>query len=341
MLDCSVIILNYNAQATIGPLLDSVQGQSGAVREVLVLDNCSSDGSDALAQEWCRGKTGTTYHQFERNIGFAAAMNWGIAHSSGGYICLLNSDVLLDRNYVEKCVEVLEKNPDAGMAGGVLYRLVKGQKTLIVDSLGLGLHRTRYHDDVGAGTIVDKPVIETTFPFGIGGCAPVYSRKMIEDVSRDEAPFLELFESYCEDVDLAWRARKHGWKAVCTAETRAWHVREGSVTGRGLKRTARNRNHRNRIWLMILNERPVIFFSHILYWLPMQLFLISKILVQPGLFLAYTDAIRRVPDIVKIRRDRNRYPAKLSVQEERKLFSSGEGAYRRRILKYFRRVFSR
>jgi GT2 family glycosyltransferase len=341
MLDCAVIVLNYNGKTTIPALLDSVWSQTDTVKEIVVLDNCSSDGSAEIAQTWCEGKERAVYHQFDRNIGFARAMNWGISHSSGNFVCLLNADVLLDNNYVEKCVKVLENNEDVGMVSGVLYRLVNGEKTLIIDSLGLGLHRTRYHDDISAGVLAEKPVQGTSYPFGIGGCAPVYSRKMIADISRDEAPFLELFESYCEDLDLAWRARKQGWKAVCTSETTAWHVRQGSVTNKNLERISRHRNQRNRIWLMILNERPGIFFRHILYWLPMQMFLVSKILLQPRLFLAYADAMWRLPEIVRIRLKRNKYPAKLSIREERQLFSSGDGAYRRRIRKYLRRVFSK
>lgn len=339
MTDCSVIILNYNGKETIERLMDSVYAQTEAAREILVLDNCSNDGSDVIVQQWCNRKKRTKYHRFDANKGFARAMNWGIEHSSGDSICLLNADVLLDNNYIEECVKVLENNKDVGMVGGVLYRLVKGEKTLIIDSLGLGLHRTRYHDDICAGVKVETPVQQTGSPFGIGGCAPVYSRKMIADISRDEAPFLEMFESYCEDLDLAWRARKRGWRAVCTSKTKAWHVREGSVTNRHLRRIARHRNHRNRIWLMVLNERPAIFFPHFLYWLPMQLFLVSKILIQPSLFLAYADAMLHLPGVIKIRLKRNKYPCKLSIQDERRLFSSGNGAYRRRIGRYFSRVF--
>jgi GT2 family glycosyltransferase len=341
MLDCSVIVLNYNGKATIPALLDSVWNQTDTVKEILVLDNCSSDGSDRLAQTWCAGKPGAVYHQFDRNIGFARAMNWGIEHSSGNYVCLLNADVLIDKNYVEKCVSVMEDNEDVGMAGGVLYRLANGKKTLIIDSLGLGLHRTRYHDDISAGILAEKPVQGTSYPFGIGGCAPVYSRKMIADISRNEAPFLELFESYSEDLDLAWRARRQGWKAVCTSDTTGWHVREGSVTNKNLQRISRHRNHRNRIWLMILNERPGIFFRHIFFWLPMQMFLVSKILLQPRLFFAYADAIVHLPEVVRIRLMRNKYPSKLSIREERQLFSSGDGAYRRRIRKFFQRIAAR
>jgi GT2 family glycosyltransferase len=334
---CSVVILNYNGNDTIEALLRSVHAQTGCVCEIIVLDNCSTDGSDQIAKTWCLGNEKARYHQFEGNIGFARAMNWGIAHSSGDFICLLNVDILLDSNYIEECVEILANTQDVGMVSGIIYRLVKGEKTQIIDSLGLGLNINRYHDDIGAGAPANG-IMRTTHPFGVCGCAPVYSRAMIESISQDEAPFLELFESYSEDVDLAWRARKRGWKAVCTHKTSAWHVREGSLTSRNLKSVARNRTHRNRIWLMVLNERPSIVLRHICYWLPIQTFFLVKAFVQPGLFVAYADAFLRMPLIINVRMKRNRRPSVLSVQEERRLFSMSKNVYRTRILKRIRNI---
>ncbi len=339
IIDCSIIILNYNGRDTLAALLDSVASQTVLATELILLDNHSNDGSDFIAQQWCQGRDRARYHQFAGNVGYARAMNWGIEHSSGSLICLLNVDILLETNYLERCAQVLERNDNVGMVSGILYRLVKGEKTLIVDSLGVGLNRNRYHDDIGAGVRVETPIQQTTSPFGVGGCAPVYSRKMILDVSLDENPFLELFESYCEDVDLAWRARKRGWKAVCTCETRAWHVREGSLSNKRLRAIARNRNHRNRIWLMILNERPQILFRHVLYWLPLQMFFLLKAFVQPGLFLAYADTVRMLPQIITVRFKRNKRLPTLSIDEEAHLFTAGSKAYGRRIKRYFEQLF--
>jgi GT2 family glycosyltransferase len=218
------------------------------------------------------------------------------------------------------------------MVSGIIYRLVKGEKTNIIDSLGLALNKERYHDDIGAGTKIEDP-LQTTYPFGVCGCAPIYSREMISSISHDEPPFFEIFQSYSEDVDLAWRARKLGWKAVCTSDTKAWHVREGSLNNKKLKAIARNRNHRNRIWLMVLNERPVILFRHIRYWLPIQTLFILKAFIQPGLFFTYADTILRLPQIIKSRKKRSKYPSVLSVEEEEKLFAISENVYLKKILK--------
>jgi len=335
MSDCSVVILNYNGKDTIIQLLESVIAQTEVPKEILVLDNCSDDGTDQAAEKWCSGKPNCEYHQFDSNIGFARAMNWGIAHSSGEFVCLLNADIFLSENYLQACTAQMKLDSSVGMVCGVLYRLVDGQKTLVIDSLGVALNKSRYHDDIGAGTIVEAPIITVLYPFGIGGCAPVYSRKMLLDISKDEPPFFELFESYYEDVDLAWRARKMGWKAVCTGKTQAWHVREGSLKGKKLKAIARNRNHRNRIWLMVLNERPSILLRQFFFWFPLQAFFILKVFMQPGLLLAYAEMVKKIPQILSIRKMRFKKLNKIPQMEEMNWFSENKNAYFRRILRVF------
>ncbi len=335
MAECSVVILNFNGKDTIVQLLESVIAQTELPAEVLVLDNCSTDGSDSLAESWCLGKPGFTYHQFDTNLGFARAMNWGISQSKSEFICLLNADILLGENYLHACITEMKGDDRIGMACGVLYRLVKGKKTFVIDSLGIALNKSRYHDDIEAGKIANTPITTVSYPFGVGGCAPVYSRKMLSDISQNEPPFLEMFESYYEDVDLAWRARRMGWKAVCTGKTQAWHVREGALKGKKLKTIARNRNHRNRIWLMVLNERSLILMSHFFYWFPLQTFFLLKAFVQPGLFLAYGEMVRGLPKIFEIRKKRLKRKSILSLTEELKLFSKSKSSYMRRIALFF------
>jgi hypothetical protein len=89
---------------------------------------------------------------------------------------------------------------------------------------------------------------------------------------------------------------------------------------------------------MILNERPAIFLNDVLYWLPLQTFFLLKVFIQPGLFLAYDDALRRLPEIIGIRKKRNLRPPVLTVSEERELFTNDDGSYKRRILGFFRRL---
>ena len=44
--------------------------------------------------------------------------------------------------------------------------------------------------------------------FGVSGAAPVYARRMIEDIRIEGQFFDESYFAYKEDVDVAWRARR-------------------------------------------------------------------------------------------------------------------------------------
>ncbi|MBN1442792.1 MAG: hypothetical protein JXA90_08785, partial [Planctomycetes bacterium] len=141
--------------------------------------------------------------------------------------------------------------------------------------------------------------------------------------------FREMFESYYEDVDLAWRARLRGWTAVLESRARAWHVREGSLAGEH-RVLARRRALRNRIWTLLLNERASIWIRHLPLWLPHELFQLAKILRHPDLLLAWLEAWRALPRILELRRE-NRARARLSPAQELALFTRGDGSLLRRI----------
>jgi GT2 family glycosyltransferase len=220
------------------------------------------------------------------------------------------------------------------MVTGAVYRLVRGEKTTMVDSLGVAVSRSRVMHDIGSETRAEGFSESVSEPFGVSGCAPFYRRDMLDDVAVDGEVFRESFGSYYEDVDLAWRARLRGWAAVCWSRARAWHVREGSLKG-PYRRVARRRAFRNRLWTLFLNERPSIWLSHLPYWLPHELFQLAKICVQPDLLLAGAEAVLALPRLRRQRR-RNRSSVRITPAQERALFSRGDGSLLRRVRRRLR-----
>jgi GT2 family glycosyltransferase len=341
LLDCDVVVLNFNGLRDVPRLLDSLEAQTVVPARVLLLDNSSTDGSYEKVLLPRAAANGWYTHRFERNLGFAKAMNWGLANSTGEYVCLLNMDVVLAGNYLAECCSVLSGQHDVGMVSGVIYRLVGGEKTAVVDSLGITLGRNRYYHDIGEGLELKRRDEGITYPFGVCGCAPVYSRKMLDDVSRGEPPFLEVLESYYEDTDLAWRARRCGWKAACTRATQAWHVRGGALVTRKHKALVRNLCHRNHYWIMLLNERPAVLLQDFRHWILREIFLCLKVTWTPGLLLACWQTFCGLPRVLRLRLARStRYP-KLSLREEHALYTTSEGAYRRRVLNRLQRCLPR
>src|SRR5205823_12079814 len=88
----SVTIVTYNSGRFIKRCLESVLAQKYALKEVIVVDNNSSDGTIDILEPFedrCR----IVYN--EENIGFAAAQNQAIALSNSEWVLTLNPDVLL------------------------------------------------------------------------------------------------------------------------------------------------------------------------------------------------------------------------------------------------------
>jgi glycosyltransferase involved in cell wall biosynthesis len=94
----SVTIVTFNSGRFIKRCLESVLAQRYANKEIIVIDNASTDGTMDILEQFvdrCR----VVYN--DENIGFAAAQNQAIRMSSGEWVLTLNPDVLLLPNFIQ------------------------------------------------------------------------------------------------------------------------------------------------------------------------------------------------------------------------------------------------
>ena len=107
----SVVMPAYNAAATLEASMRSVLEQSHAELELLVIDDCSSDDSLAIAQRIASQDSRVLVLHLDVNAGVAAARNAGIQAAGGDWIAFLDSD---DRWHSEKLLAQLEHMQRAG-----------------------------------------------------------------------------------------------------------------------------------------------------------------------------------------------------------------------------------
>ena len=111
----TVVIPSWNAAAVLGPCLESLRRQElrGGC-EVIVVDNGSTDGTEALLREnegWVRSIRNS------ENAGYAGANNQAAERARGSVLYLLNSDTeLLEPNVLELLAQAVE-DPRVGLAG--------------------------------------------------------------------------------------------------------------------------------------------------------------------------------------------------------------------------------
>lgn len=115
----SVVVPCRNEAANVEALLEAIERQSVSAREIVIVDDGSSDDTSAIVRRWERTRpwrnvvivTGP-------GLGAAAAMNAGIRHASADIIVRLDGHCLPDVDYVARSIETLAL-PGAGVAGGV------------------------------------------------------------------------------------------------------------------------------------------------------------------------------------------------------------------------------
>src|SRR5213595_3957608 len=94
----SVTIVTYNSGRFIKRCLESVLAQRYSLKEVIIVDNSSTDGTLDIVDQFADR---VTIVNNEDNVGFAAAQNQAIQMSNGEWILTLNPDVLLMPNFIQ------------------------------------------------------------------------------------------------------------------------------------------------------------------------------------------------------------------------------------------------
>lgn len=107
----SIIITCYNKKPYLETTLESVERQTYANLEVILVDDGSNDGSRDVLEQYAASH-GNVSLVFQSNQGVSAARNAGINVSNGEFIMSLDADDRIEPTYVERCVEVLEKHSE-------------------------------------------------------------------------------------------------------------------------------------------------------------------------------------------------------------------------------------
>ncbi len=219
----AVVVVTWNSADYLPRCLDSLQELQRRPAELVVVDSGSTDG----AAELVRG----SYPEVrliacDENVGFCRGNNLGIRATSSPYVLVLNPDTWLEPDFLERMLPAFEE-PRVGMVAGKLLRFDR----VTLDSAGQLLSRARRPQDRGYGQ-PDRGQFDRDEPvFGVCGAAALYRRLMLDDIA-DPGPsyFDETFFAFGEDLDLAWRATRRGWRAAYRHLAVGYHARGGSAT---------------------------------------------------------------------------------------------------------------
>ncbi|MFH1610856.1 MAG: glycosyltransferase family 2 protein [Patescibacteria group bacterium] len=239
----SICIVTWNSEKYLRELFQSIFKQTVLQKEkypiklsVNVVDSGSQDGSmEFLTKKYPEVHVLRNTH----NLGFSRSYNQSIRMSKTEYILVINADIVLEEDFIEKALNQI-KNPEysgekIGAVVGKLYRghfvLSNGneicdiQKTKTIDSFGIEIKRNRRFVNIGEGEEDKGQYNNLKEIFGFSGACVMFRRQGLEDVKYSAEYFDEDFFAYKEDIDLSWRLQIAGYKIMFVQEAKAYHFR--------------------------------------------------------------------------------------------------------------------
>ena len=220
----SIIIPHWNGKQHLDVCLGSLRLQSWRDFEVLLVDNGSTDGSQAYVQAQFPE---VTLVELGENRGFTGACNAGWARSTGEIVILLNNDTEVAENWLAEIVRAFDVHPEVGIVASKMLLFDKRDHFHTAGDImrvdGTPDNRGVWQQNQGQYEI-------EAYVFSACGGSAAYRRTMLEEIGFLDDDF---FFS-CEDVDLGWRAQLADWKTLYVPTAVVYHKLKatgGDVTG--------------------------------------------------------------------------------------------------------------
>lgn len=221
-MDVSVVIPNYNGEAYILECIESIYRQMEIKKNIIVVDNHSTDHSISLIKSHFPD---ITLMINPENYGFAYAVNQGIKECRTQFVILLNNDAFVRPGFVKKLYECI--NQDEKIFS-VSSKMLSFHDPNMIDNAGDQFCITGWAFKTGDGDDAHKHLKQRVVFSACAGAA-IYRMSVFEEIGY----FDENFFAYLEDVDIGFRANLYGYKNLFCPEAEVLHV--GSATSGATK----------------------------------------------------------------------------------------------------------
>ena len=215
----SVVIVSYNSLDWLGNCLDSLQTQTLAPTEIIVVDNASQDQS----ADWIETqRPEIRLIRLEQSVSLAQAINTGLRSASGDYYLLLNPDVQLATDAIAQMLPVAKKYPHCAAIAAKLGLLWAPH---FLNGLGNLVGPISWGTDIGLGHL-DLGQFDSWQELP-SACfaATLIPAKAIADVGYLD----EQFPLYYEDSEWCYRARLFGYTVEAAPAARIYHAFSGRL----------------------------------------------------------------------------------------------------------------
>lgn len=231
--DMSIVLVCWNNKTYLEQCLISLyEGRLQSNYDVIVVDNGSTDGSQAMLRERFPQ---VQIIQNDHNVGLGKASNQGIQATHGRFVLLLNNDTLVNGASLDAMVEFMSKTPDAGAVGG---RLLNPDGTLQAASNTFSSLTEEFLITTRLGTFISPNYPDRGYSDKvecvdwIGSACLLVRRAALDQIGLlDEEYFI-----YGDEADLQYRLKKGGWKVYYLPNVTTIHY-----GGRSMNRWSRRK----------------------------------------------------------------------------------------------------
>lgn len=228
----SIIIPCFNAVEYTKQCVESVLLQTNTDYELILINNGSTDGTKEYFKNLKRrlkpnkNLQKVTIFQSVKNLGVARALNLGISKSVGKYICYLNNDILVTKDWLKKIVKTAKSDKQIG-AVGTMFNAFEDKKIVKL------AEKNKKIVDVLAQTISTKNSGKIKKAKTIHGLCMFIKKSVFKKVGLFNENFYPCFG---EDIEFCERLKLNGYKLVDAADVFIFHYWNKSVRSKQFNR---------------------------------------------------------------------------------------------------------
>ena len=292
----SVVIVVWNSKKYLSNCLSRLVEQTFKDFEVVLVDNGSSDGAlDGLEETY--SPISIKIERLATNRGFAVANNIGARLARGRWLAPLNADAFPEPDWLEKLLEAAKNHPGFSCFSS---RQIQASNPERLDGTGDGYHVNGVAWRRNIDFPSDQYGLNTEEIFSPCAAAALYLREAFLEIGG----FDENFFSYFEDVDLGFRLRLQGYRALYVPTAIVHHV--GSATLGINSDFSLYHSHRNLVWTFLKNMPTRLLFKYLpAHVLANLIYMLFYTISGRGkvIWKAKWDAVRNLTSILKKRKE--------------------------------------
>ena len=242
----AVVLLNFNGLELLKKFLEDTILYS-AEADFVLIDNCSTDNSVS----WFKSKyPNLLCIQLDKNYGYAGGYNKGLKYVKNKYYALLNTDLIVTKNWLNPIIKKLETSSKIGVIQP--HILDFNNKNYFEYAGAAGGYIDKYGFPYCRGRILRTAEVDKgqyNLPkeiFWASGACFVIKSKLFWELNGFDSDFF----AHQEEIDLCWRIFNRNYKIYAIGESKVYHI-GGATLPKSPNKTYLN--HRNSLFMLIKN----------------------------------------------------------------------------------------